>query len=143
LADALTYASEQKPDIIIDFATLTGAICVALGLIPAGLFTIDDELAKALESAGNVSYERLWRMPFWEDYKKLLKSDIADISNLGPRWGGAITAGKFLEHFVDEKIPWAHIDIAGPALKNDFNNYTKKYDTGFGVRLMFEYLSNI
>jgi len=143
LADALTYASEQKPDEIIDFATLTGAICVALGLIPAGLFSANDKLADALVSAGNISFERLWRMPFWDDYKVLLKSDIADVSNLGPRWGGAITAGKFLEHFVDEKMSWAHIDLAGPALKNDYNNYTKKYDTGFGVRLMFQYLSNL
>ena len=143
LADALTYAAEQKPDEIIDFATLTGAICVALGLIPAGLFSANDKLADALVSAGNSSFERLWRMPFWDDYKVLLKSDIADVSNLGPRWGGAITAAKFLEHFVDEKMAWAHIDLAGPALKNDYNNYTKKYDTGFGVRLMFEYLSNV
>jgi len=143
LADALTYASEFKPDEIIDFATLTGAICVGLGLIPAGLFTVNDELSDALTKAGKKSYERLWRMPFWDDYKVLLKSEIADVSNIGPRWGGAITAGKFLEHFVDENIPWAHIDLAGPALKNDYNNYTKKYDTAFGVRLMFEYLSNL
>ncbi len=143
LADALTYASEQKPDEIIDFATLTGAICVALGLIPAGLFSANDKLADSLVQAGNTSFERLWRMPFWDDYKVLLKSDIADVSNIGPRWGGAITAGKFLEHFVDEKITWAHIDLAGPALKNDYNNYTKKYDTAFGVRLMYQYLSNI
>ncbi|MFH1196321.1 MAG: leucyl aminopeptidase [bacterium] len=140
LSDALIYASKQKPDLIIDFATLTGAIAVALGLIASGLFTKNDELADDLLAAGNRTHERLWRMPFWDDYKKSIESDIADVSNLGPKWGGAITAGKFLEHFVDEKIPWAHLDIAGPAIKHEATNYTEKYDTGFGVRLMVEYL---
>lgn len=143
LADALHYASQQKPDEIIDFATLTGAVAVALGLIVAGLFTQDDQFAENLLLAGNQSFERLWRLPFWNDYNNMIKSDIADLSNLGPRWGGAITAGKFLENFVDKKIPWAHIDLAGPAIKHDYNNYTKKFDTGFGVRLMIEYLSRI
>lgn len=143
LADALHYASQQKPDEIIDFATLTGAVCVALGLIAAGLFTKDDRLADELLQSGKATYERLWRLPFWNDYNEMIKSDIADVSNLGPRWGGAITAGKFLENFVDEKISWAHIDLAGPAIKHKLNNYTEKYDTGFGVRLMVEYLSKI
>jgi len=143
LADALHYASEQKPDEIIDFATLTGACVVALGEIAAGLFTQNDKLADDLIKSGLVTYERLWRMPFWNDYKKMIKSEIADISNLGPRWGGAITAGKFLEHFVDEKIPWAHIDIAGPAMKHKSTNYTEKFATGFGVRLILEYLSKL
>lgn len=142
LADALDYASRQKPDEIIDFATLTGACVVALGEYAAGLFTKNDILAKNIKHAGNKTYERTWRLPFWNEYKKLIKSDVADVSNLGPRWGGAITAGKFLEHFVDEKITWAHMDIAGPAMKNDLTNYTKKFHTGFGVRLMVEYLSN-
>jgi leucyl aminopeptidase len=143
LADALHYASKQKPDEIIDFATLTGAVVVALGEIAAGLFTNDDRLADELSGSGRSTYERLWRMPFWSDYNSMIKSEIADVSNLGPRWGGAITAGKFLENFVDEKIPWAHIDIAGPAIKHKSNNYTEKYDTGFGVRLMIDYLSRI
>lgn len=143
LADALYYASQQKPDEIIDFATLTGACAVALGEIAAGLFTSYDELAERLLKAGFKTYERLWRMPFWNDYKSMIKSEIADVANLGPRWGGAITAGKFLEHFVDEKIPWAHIDIAGPAIKHRANNYTHKYDTAFGVRLMIEYLRSL
>lgn len=143
LADALHFASKQKPDEIIDFATLTGAIAVALGEIIAGLFTKDDDLASRLYESGVKTYERLWRMPFSDDYKQMIKSEIADVSNLGPRWGGAITAGKFLEHFVDEKISWAHLDIAGPAIKHDFNNYTKKWDTGFGVRLMCDYLENV
>lgn len=143
LADALYYASQQKPDVIIDFATLTGACVVALGEIAAGLFTVDDSLADSLIKSGNKTYERLWRLPFWNEYKSMIKSEIADVSNLGPRWGGAITAGKFLEHFVDEKIPWAHIDIAGPAIKHKSTNYTEKYDTGFGVRLMIDYLMNL
>jgi len=143
LADALHYASQQKPDEIIDFATLTGACVVALGEIAAGLFTQNDKLADELFQSGVQTYERLWRLPFWNDYKEMIKSEIADVSNLGPRWGGAITAGKFLEHFVDEKIPWAHIDIAGPAIKHKSNNYTEKFDTGFGVRLMIDYLSKI
>lgn len=142
LADALHYATQQKPDQIIDFATLTGACVVALGEIAAGLFTENDVLAERLLKSGNTTYERLWRLPFWNDYKKMIKSEIADVANLGPRWGGAITAGKFLEHFVDEKIPWAHIDIAGPAVKHKSTNYTEKYDTGFGVRMMIDYLSN-
>jgi len=143
LADALHYAVQQKPDEIIDFATLTGAIAVALGLIIAGLFSKNDELAQKLIDSGNKTFERLWRMPFSDDYKSMLKSEIADVSNLGPRWGGAITAGKFLEHFVDEKIPWAHLDIAGPAIKHEFSNYTKEFDTGFGVRLMIDYLMSV
>ena len=143
LADALHYASQLKPDEIIDFATLTGAVVVALGEIAAGLFTTDDNLASALSESGKTTFERLWRMPFWSDYNDMIKSEIADVSNLGPRWGGAITAGKFLENFVDEKIPWAHIDLAGPAMKHKSSNYTEKYDTGFGVRLMIDYLSKI
>ncbi len=142
LADALEYASKQNPDEILDFATLTGSVVVALGEYAAGVFTKDDKLAENLTDAGMRTYERVWRLPFWDDYKKLMKSEIADVSNLGPRWGGAISAGKFLEHFVDEKIPWAHMDIAGVALANDLNNYTKKWHTGFGVRLIVDYLQN-
>ena len=140
LADALHYASQQKPDEIIDFATLTGAIAVALGLFTAGLFTKNDELADKLVTSSNVTHEKIWRMPFDDEYKTQLKSDIADVSNLGTKWGGAITAGKFLEYFVEPKIPWAHLDIAGPALKHEFTNYTKSWDTGFGVRLIINYL---
>lgn len=141
LADALEFASKQKPDEIIDFATLTGAIVVALGEFTSGLFTKNDKIAEALNNSGNKTFERVWRMPFWEDFKKGLDSDTADISNLGSRWGGAITAAKFLEQFVDEKIPYAHVDLAGPALKHKFRSYTEKFNTGFGVRLMFDYLS--
>lgn len=140
LADALEYASKQKPGLIIDFATLTGACVVALGEFAAGMFTKNEEVASKLSAAGNKTYEFLWPLPFYDVYKKLLKSDIADISNLGPRWGGAITAAKFLENFVDENIPYVHLDIAGPSLKHELSSYTKKWATGFGVRLMSEFL---
>ena len=141
LADALEYASKLKPDEIIDFATLTGAVVVALGEFTAGLFTKNDTIAKTLTESGEKTFERVWRLPFWDDFSEGLKSEIADMSNLGPRWGGAITAGKFLEKFVDKNIPWAHVDLAGPALKHKFRSYTEKYNTGFGVRLMIDYLS--
>ncbi len=141
LSDALDYASKQKPDIIIDLATLTGACVVALGEFVAGLFTKNESLAASLFNAGISTHERLWRLPLWDDYNMLNKSDVADIKNLGGRWGGAISAAKFLEKFVDKNIPWAHLDIAGPALAHKYNNYTNKYMTGFGVRLLFEYLS--
>lgn len=143
LADALTYACESKPGQMIDFATLTGAVAVALGVYRAGMFTNVQELSDKLIESGEKTYELLWQLPFGKEYEKLIKSDLADVSNLGPRWGGAITAGKFLEHFVDEKIPWVHIDLAGPALSHDLNNYSKKYNTGFGVRLMYDYLKNL
>ena len=143
LADALDYASKQKPDEIIDFATLTGACVVALGLNVAGLFTKNDRLADELYRTGMKTYDRVWRLPMWDEYHKENESKIADLNNDGGRWGGAITAAKFLENFVDKKIPWAHLDIAGPAVANDLTNYNKDYMTGFGVRLMFEYLSNI
>ncbi|MFH2032696.1 MAG: leucyl aminopeptidase [Bacteroidota bacterium] len=143
LADALEYACKQKPDEIIDFATLTGACVVALGETTAAMFTKNDKLAQALEDSSKSSFERIWRMPFYSDYKEQLKSEMADISNLGTRWGGSITAAIFLEHFVDKKIPYVHLDIAGPALKHKFTSYTEKYDTGFGVRLMIDYLSNL
>lgn len=143
LSDALEYASNQKPDEIIEFSTLTGAIAVALGLFTSGLFTKSDELSeKLLESAYN-TYERIWRMPMWDDFNEEIKSDIADVKNLGSRWGGAITAAKFLEKFVNEKIPFAHLDIAGPSLHHKLTNYTDKFHTGYGVRLIFDYLTKI
>lgn len=143
LADALELAAEEKPDAIIDLATLTGACVVALGEYTAGLFTGSDLLADKLYTAGLNSFERLWRLPMWNEYSKLIKSDVADVKNVGGKWGGAITAAKFLEKFASPKIPWAHLDIAGPSMANNLNNYTQKYMTGFGVRLLFEYLSNL
>mgnify|MGYP001028427738 CR=1 FL=1 len=142
LADALDYASKLKPNQIIDLATLTGACVVALGEFVAGLFTKNDELADKLYRSGMKTFDRVWRLPLWDDYHKLNESSIADVKNLGSRWGGAISAAKFLENFVDKKIPWAHLDIAGPSIHNDSRHYTKKYMTGFGVRLLYEYLKS-
>jgi leucyl aminopeptidase len=142
LSDALHYASQQKPDVIIDLATLTGACVVALGEFVAGLFTKNQELSDTLFKLGQKTYDRLWPLPMWDDYHNQNKSDVADVKNVGGKWGGAITAAKFLENFVDGKIPWVHLDIAGPSILNDSTNYTKKYMTGFGVRLLFEFLQD-
>jgi len=143
LADALHYASQLKPDQIIDLATLTGACVVALGEFVAGMFTKDEQMAEQFYKSGMKTYDRVWRLPMWDDFNELIKSDVADVANLGTtRWAGAITAAKFLEHFVNKDIPWTHLDIAGPAINNSSKSYTKKYMTGFGVRLLFDYLSN-
>ncbi len=141
LADALNYASKLDPDTIIDLATLTGACVVALGEFVAGLFTKNENLSKELFQSGLKTHERVWALPMWDEYHTLNKSDVADVKNIGGRWGGAITAAKFLENFVNKNINWAHIDIAGPAMANNYNNYSKKYMTGYGVRLLFEYLN--
>jgi leucyl aminopeptidase len=143
LADALDYASKEKPDVIIDLATLTGACVVALGDFVAGLFTKNDELSSKLVASSAITNERIWPMPMWDDYNRYNKSDLADVKNLGGKWGGSISAAKFLENFVDKKIPWAHLDIAGPAMPNDSADYTRKYMTGFGVRLLFDYLNRL
>ncbi|MEI7811932.1 MAG: leucyl aminopeptidase [Ignavibacteria bacterium] len=142
LADALEIASKEKPDAIIDIATLTGACVVALGEYIAGLFTKNQQLSDKLSIAGKNTYEIVWPMPVNDEFKKLIKSDVADVKNVGKRGGGAVSAAKFLEYFVDKNIPYAHIDIAGPAMPNDLTHYTQKYMTGFGVRLLFDYLLN-
>jgi leucyl aminopeptidase len=112
LADVLTEASTENPSLIIDFATLTGAARVALGTELPALFSNDDHLASSILLAGIKEYDPLWRLPLWNGYKEQIKGKIADLSNSGSsHLGGAITAALFLEHFVDPKIPWAHIDI--------------------------------
>jgi len=140
LADALHYASKLNPDVVIDLATLTGACMVALGEHVAGLFTKDDALADSLYKAGQKTADRLWRMPMWDSYSPLIHSDVADVKNVGGRWGGAITAAKFLENWTKDIKSWAHIDIAGPAFPNNSTNYTKTFMTGFGVRLLIEFI---
>ena len=116
LADALCYASEQKPQAIFDAATLTGAIVVALGNLFTGFFTKNKELKKRIEEAGQISGERLWPLPLVKEHTGDMKSEIADIANISPGYGaGSSTAAAFLEFFVDKKIPWAHFDIAGTA----------------------------
>lgn len=142
LIDAIAYAVEQyKPDILIDLATLTGACLVALGEKIAGVLSYDDELAEALIASGNRTHERCWRLPLPEDYKEIMKSDIADINNSGnTRFGGTITAALFIAEFV-ENTRWAHIDIAGPASLKKAEAYCDAGGTGFGVRLLMEWLS--
>jgi leucyl aminopeptidase len=136
LADVLWYAQEKfDPKFLVDMATLTGAIIVALGHEHAGLFSNDDDLAQKLLAAGLASGEKLWRMPMGRDYDKQLKSDIADMKNITGRPGSSITAAQFLARFVNEK-PWAHLDIAGTAWATKDAATTPKGATAFGVRLL-------
>jgi len=144
LADALHYASKQKPDLIVDMATLTGAAAVALGEITAAYFTHYEEYIDLLETAGTETGEYLWRLPLWDRYKKMIESSVADLRNIGSsRYGGAIHAAKFLEAFVAPEIPWIHIDIAGPAMPNPLFSYTQNYMTGYGVRLLVSFMEKV
>ena len=139
LADALSYASELKPAAIIDFATLTGAIGIALGQEAAGLFSNDDDLANRVLAAGEDVGERLWPFPMWDEYREHVKGTVSDVKNIGlERRAGSIAAAVFLEHFVADGIPWAHIDIAAVALVREDRPLTKRGATGFGVRLALE-----
>jgi len=144
LADAMSYAVKMfKPDVLIDLATLTGACVVALGEKIAGVFSTEERLAKAIVKAGDAVGEICWPMPLFDDYKKLLKSEFADINNMSStRWGGAITAALFLSEFV-ERTPWAHIDIAGPAYSKKADDYCGPGGTGFGVRLLIDFLNKM
>lgn len=144
LIDAISYAIKKyKPDTLIDMATLTGACVVALGEKIAGIFSFDDDLAEAIVKSGEKTHERCWRMPLPDDYKELLKSDFADLSNISSsRWGGAITAALFLAEFTGD-TKWAHIDIAGPASLKKGNDYCGPGGTGFGVRLLCELLEKL
>ncbi|MBB2197544.1 MAG: leucyl aminopeptidase [Gluconacetobacter sp.] len=136
LADVLWYVQDRfKPRLMVDLATLTGAIVVGLGHEYAGLFANDDALAGRLVAAGEETGELLWRMPLSDAYNEALRSDIADFKNVGGRPGGSITAAKFLEHFVNH-VPWAHLDIAGTAWARKTVHCTPKGATGFGVRLL-------
>lgn len=137
LADALAYACEQKPDAVIDIATLTGACAVALGENTAGLFTNDDEFADKFLKAAEREGERFWKMPMDDErLREKLKSPIADLVNSAGRYGGAITAAMFLEKFVDAKIPWIHLDIAATDFAKEPYSYYTKGATGFGARAL-------
>lgn len=142
LADALSYAvSRVKPDVMIDIATLTGACVVALGEEVAGLFASDDQLAGDLLAASGKAGEKLWHMPLVESYKELIKSPVADVKNIGGgRWGGAITAALFLQEFTSPSIPWAHMDIAGPAFAEKDMPVSSRGGTGFAVATLLSYL---
>jgi leucyl aminopeptidase len=136
LADVLHYVNTKyKPQFMIDLATLTGAIMVALGQEHAGLFTNNDELGSRLLAAGEATGERVWRMPLAPEYDKLIDSKVADMKNTGGRHGGAITAAQFLARFVG-KTPWAHLDIAGTALGSPQSEINKSWSSGWGVRLL-------
>lgn len=141
LADALSYASTFKPDLVIDLATLTGAVVVALGHFATGMVGNDQRVMDALKEAGEKTYERVWQLPFYDEYEKLIKSDIADVKNVGGRWAGAITAGCFLKKFIGD-YKWAHLDIAGTAILEADQDYTPKGGSGVGVRLLTEFLIN-
>jgi leucyl aminopeptidase len=137
LIDAMAWAIKKyKPAVMVDLATLTGACVIALGEKIAGVFSPDDELAGAILAAADKTHERCWRLPLPDDYKELLKSDLADICNMSSsRWGGAITAALFLAEFVGD-TRWAHIDIAGAAYTKKDGPYCRAGGTGFGVRLL-------
>jgi leucyl aminopeptidase len=136
LADVIWYAQEKfDPKFIVDLATLTGAIIVGLGHEYAGMFSNDDALAQRLTAAGQTTGERVWRMPLDEAYDKQIRSDIADMKNVGGRPGGSITAAQFIQRFVNAK-PWAHLDIAGTAWSTKDAAVTPKGATAFGVRLL-------
>jgi leucyl aminopeptidase len=137
LGDVVWYAAKRfKPKFMVDLATLTGAIIVALGHEYAGLFANNDQLAERLRKAGEDTGELVWRMPLAKEYDKLIDSKFADMKNTGGRMGGAITAAQFIKRFVDDKMPWAHLDIAGTGFDSRSNEINKSWGSGWGVRLL-------
>jgi len=137
LADCLWYAQEKfKPKAVINLATLTGAVMVALGKEHAGLFSNNDELSERLTAAGKETGEQLWRLPLGPKYDKMIESKVADIKNTGGKWGGSISAAQFLQRFVKEGTPWAHLDIAGTAMSSVDSDINRSWGSGFGVRLL-------
>jgi leucyl aminopeptidase len=144
LADALSYAEKNlKPTRMIDFATLTGGIDIALGHEATGMMANNDVLADLFIRAGMSTFERVWRLPLYDEYKDNLRSDIADIKNIGTRSASSITGAIFLQHFFSNKIPWVHFDIASTAFLAEAKRYHPKFGTGVGVRLMIEFLKNL
>ncbi len=141
LADALTYAKRFKPAAVIDLATLTGACIIALGENVIGMMGTDEKLKDRLKKAAEITGEKLWELPLWEDYCEAIKSDIADLKNVGGRPAGAITAGTFLSKFAGD-YPWVHLDIAGPSWLKKDRPYTPKGASGVGVRLLIRMLKD-
>ncbi|MEL0114479.1 MAG: leucyl aminopeptidase, partial [Rickettsiales bacterium] len=136
LADVLWYAQDRfKPALMVDLATLTGAIIISLGHEHAGMFSNDDKLSEQLTKAGLATGEKVWRMPLGDAYDKLLNTDGADMKNVAGRDGGSITAAQFLQRFVN-KVPWAHLDIAGVAWSGKDAPTVPRGGTGYGVRLL-------
>ena len=143
LADALSLAGEAEPDAIVDLATLTGACMVALGTGIAGVMGNDDAFVDQVRAAADGAGEPVWRLPLPDDMRRQLDSEVADLKNVGPnRWGGALIAGLFLQRFVPEGTPWAHLDIAGPAEASEDGSESPKGGTGFGVRTLLRLLSD-
>lgn len=141
LGDALSYASQYKPELVLDLATLTGAQVLAIGSLGAAIMgTASQEEKNNLISAGDETYERVAELPFWEEYGEMVKSDIADLKNVGGKEGGCITAGKFLENFTT--YPWIHIDIAGPSFLSSNSSYKLKGGTGYGVKLLYQFFKS-
>lgn len=144
LCDALGYAQkEYQPQAIVDLATLTGGVVIALGSIRAGIMANNNKLAESLEASGERTYERLWRLPLDDEYFDLIKGDDSDMKNIGVRKATAIIGGIFLKQFVSDDVPWAHIDIAGVADSDKDLPYCPKGATGFGVRLLMDYLGTL
>ena len=142
LADALWYTQEKfKPRAIVDLATLTGAVIVALGHEHAGLFSNDDKLAERLSAAGTEVGEEVWRLPLSEAHDKAIDCDIADMKNVGERAAGSITAAQFLQRYIKKGTPWAHLDIAGVAWGAKDRPTVPKGGTGFGVRLLDHFVA--
>jgi len=139
LADGLAYATRYKPAAVIDVATLTGACMVALGQFAIGMFGNDETLKESMRKAGLKTGERVWEMPLWEEYFEQLKSDVADMRNIGGRGGGMITAALFLSKFVGD-YPWVHLDIASTDWSERERAYIPKGPTGIGTRLLIQYL---
>jgi leucyl aminopeptidase len=141
LADALSYARQYDPEVVIELSTLTGSAHAAVdryGIV--GMGNAGREIMEQLKESGDYTAERIAEFPFWEEYKEALKSEVADLKNIGGKYAGAITAGKFLEHFTD--YPFIHLDIAGPAFNKTSFNYRGKGGSGVGVRILFNFLLN-
>jgi leucyl aminopeptidase len=144
LADAVAYVQRNfKPSTIIDLATLTGAILVSLGHEWAGLFSNNEELSSSLLKAAEESGDKLWRMPLAESFDRLIDSSIADMKNVGPREGGSITAAQFIKRFIENGVRWAHVDMAGMAWSDKASSTYEKGATGFGVRLLDQYVADV
>jgi leucyl aminopeptidase len=143
LADALSYAvQELKPACMIDLATLTGAVVIALGSHATGMMGTDEAMMARLREAGEHTAERVWQLPMFEEYSKQIKSDFADIKNTGGREAGSIIGGAFLKEFVSD-TPWVHLDIAGTAWTHENKPYVPKGSTGVGIRLLVETLEHL
>jgi leucyl aminopeptidase len=141
LADLLAHAAKKlKPTEVVDLATLTGACVVALGTMASGLFSRHDDLRDALLEAGGAAGEKLWPLPMYEEYLQLLQKGPADLCNVGDRWGGAITAALFLGEFLPRELPWAHLDIAGPAFTESDQPEAPQGATGVGVLTLLRFL---